>query len=77
LWGFINHRSPKGRDLLRDGRYAIHAFPNGRNDDELMIDGRAVVCEDEGIAAGQQQEIAIEARRQCLAAPRAVRAHYE
>jgi hypothetical protein len=19
LWGFINHRSPKGRDLLRDG----------------------------------------------------------
>jgi hypothetical protein len=56
LWGFINHRSPKGRDLLRDGRYAIHAFPNGRNDDELMIDGRAVVCEDEGIAAAVRAE---------------------
>ena len=50
LWGFINRGSPKGRDLARDGRYAIHAFPNGRNDDELMIDGRAAPCEDEAIA---------------------------
>ena len=46
LWGFINHGSPKGGDLLRDGRYAIHAFPNGSNDDEFTVDGRAVVCDD-------------------------------
>jgi hypothetical protein len=52
LWGFINRTTPKGRDLLRDGRYAIHAFPNGRNDDELMLDGRAIVNEDESAAAG-------------------------
>ncbi|HTN78060.1 MAG TPA: hypothetical protein VMK16_00185, partial [Acidimicrobiales bacterium] len=25
---------------------AIHAFPNGENDDELSIDGRAVVVDD-------------------------------
>ena len=50
LWGFINHTSPKGRDLLRDGRYAIHAFPNGRNDDEFTVDGRAVACDDEATA---------------------------
>ncbi|HTN81019.1 MAG TPA: pyridoxamine 5'-phosphate oxidase family protein [Acidimicrobiales bacterium] len=46
LYGFINHHSPKSKDLVRDGRYAIHAFPNGDNDDELSIDGRAVVVDD-------------------------------
>jgi hypothetical protein len=46
LWGFINRGSPKAGDLRRDGRYAIHAFPNGRNDDEFAVDGPAVVCDD-------------------------------
>ncbi len=33
--------SPKRRDLDRDGRYALHAFPPEDNDDEAYIAGRA------------------------------------
>ncbi len=51
LWGFINHGSPKGHDLRRDGRYAIHAFPNGRNDDEFCVDGSARVIADPDVIA--------------------------
>ncbi|HMK12679.1 MAG TPA: pyridoxamine 5'-phosphate oxidase family protein [Acidimicrobiales bacterium] len=50
LYGFINHHSPKGKDLLRDGRYAVHAFPNGENDDEFAVDGRAAVVHDAAVA---------------------------
>lgn len=38
--------SPKGRDLRRDGRYAMHALPDKR-DDEFYITGRAAFIEDE------------------------------
>jgi hypothetical protein len=51
LWGFINRGSPKAGDLRRDGRYAIHALPNGRNDDEFALDGRAAFCDDEATIA--------------------------
>jgi hypothetical protein len=34
--------SPKRRDLDRDGRYALHAFPPENSDDEAYVEGRAV-----------------------------------
>jgi hypothetical protein len=34
--------SPKRRDLERDGRYALHAFPPENSDDEAYVAGRAV-----------------------------------
>jgi hypothetical protein len=34
-------RSPKRRDLDRDGRYALHSFPDGRRSDEAYLAGRA------------------------------------
>jgi hypothetical protein len=33
--------SPKRRDLERDGRYALHAFPPDDTDDEAYVSGRA------------------------------------
>ncbi len=33
--------SPKRRDLERDGRYALHAFPAEESDDEAYLAGRA------------------------------------
>lgn len=33
--------SPKRHDLVRDGRYALHAFPCRDTDDEFCITGRA------------------------------------
>jgi hypothetical protein len=33
--------SPKRRDLERDGRYALHAFPPEESDDEAYLSGRA------------------------------------
>src|SRR3954471_2866956 len=46
LWAFILTASPKGRDLLRDGRYALHAFPKPETDDEFYVSGTAVVVDD-------------------------------
>jgi hypothetical protein len=40
LYGLIGP-SPKQRDLLRDGRCAIHSFPLPDRDDEFYIAGRA------------------------------------
>src|SRR3954449_13600231 len=33
--------SPKRRDLERDGRYALHAYPAQDSDDEAYLSGRA------------------------------------
>ena len=41
LWLFVGAESPKRVDLLRDGRYALHAFPNPDVDDEFFVAGRA------------------------------------
>ncbi len=41
LYAFIT-KSPKQRDLLRDGRYALHAEGPADNDDEFYVTGRAV-----------------------------------
>ena len=47
LWVFVLTRSPKGKDLLRDGRYALHAFPKPDLDDEFYVSGTVRVVDDE------------------------------
>ena len=41
LYVFVGNRSPKLHDLLRDGRFALHSFPNPEVDDEFYVSGRA------------------------------------
>ena len=38
--------SPKRRDLERDGRYALHAYPPEDNDDEAALTGHALPVRD-------------------------------
>jgi pyridoxamine 5'-phosphate oxidase-like protein len=38
--------SPKRRDLERDGRYALHAYPPEHSDDEAYLTGRASAVRD-------------------------------
>jgi hypothetical protein len=40
LYAFIQ-RSPKLGDLMRDGRYALHSFPQPDSDDGFLVKGRA------------------------------------
>jgi hypothetical protein len=48
LYVLILPHSPKRRDLERDGRYALQAFPQDRPDsDEFYLAGRAHLIEDE------------------------------
>jgi hypothetical protein len=49
LYVFIGNRSPKRRDLLRDGRFALHTFPNPQLDDEFTVSGRATPVDDAAI----------------------------
>jgi hypothetical protein len=49
LYAFITS-SPKRRDLLRDGRYALHTFL-GDSDEEFMLLGRASVEDDSALYA--------------------------
>ena len=46
LWAFVLEASPKGKDLLRDGRYALHSFPKPEVDDEFYVTGTATVVAD-------------------------------
>jgi hypothetical protein len=39
LWAYILRASPKGRDLCRDGRYALHACGPDDVDDEFYVTG--------------------------------------
>jgi len=39
--------SPKRRDLERDGRYSLHAYPPEDNDDEAYLSGEATPVSDE------------------------------
>jgi hypothetical protein len=43
--------SPKRRDLDRDGRYALHAFPSEDSDDEAYLSGLARQVTDNGTIA--------------------------
>jgi hypothetical protein len=45
LWAFVV-RSPKQRDLDRDGGYAIHSVL-GAHDESFFVSGRAIVTNDE------------------------------
>lgn len=49
LYVFVGNRSPKLGDLQRDGRYALHAFPDADVDDELMVSGFARDAEGDGV----------------------------
>ena len=42
LYVFVGNQTPKLHDLLRDGRYALHSFPNPQVADEFYVSGRAV-----------------------------------
>ena len=53
LYVFLVHGTPKGADLLRDPRYALHSFPSlpartldSYVDDEIVIAGTAEPIED-------------------------------
>src|SRR5262245_7312768 len=49
LYVFIGNKSPKLRDLLRDGRFALHAFPNKDVDDEFSASGCARRVDDPAV----------------------------
>ena len=45
LWGYILRTSPKGRDLRRDPRFALHSFAPREVDDEFFVRGHVVPVE--------------------------------
>ncbi|HZR80107.1 MAG TPA: pyridoxamine 5'-phosphate oxidase family protein [Candidatus Binatia bacterium] len=49
LYVFIGNHSPKVHDLRRDGRFALHSFPNPEVDDEFYVTGRARTVHDDGV----------------------------
>ena len=49
LYIFIGNHSPKVYDLLRDGRFALHAFPHPEVDDEFYVSGRARRVDDQAV----------------------------
>lgn len=49
LYVFVGNQTPKLRDLQRDGRYALHAFPPEDVDDEFMVAGVARDAEEDGV----------------------------
>jgi hypothetical protein len=56
LYAFILRTSPKRRDLLRDGRYALHSWPlpfeaDSFNDEEFYLTGTSRLIEDERVRA--------------------------
>ena len=50
LFLFVGVSSPKRHDLLRDGRYVLHALP-GQDDEEFLVEGRASHIDDPEIRA--------------------------
>jgi hypothetical protein len=46
LMTFVQARSAKARDLLTDGRYALHAHLDPKRPDEFLLRGRATVIAD-------------------------------
>lgn len=51
LWVFVGQASPKFGDLVRDGRYALHTFPDANVDDEFYVTGAARRCTDASVEA--------------------------
>lgn len=54
--------SPKRRDLERDGRYALHAFPPENSDDEAYVTGRARLVTDSLVITRLAAEMRAEPR---------------
>ena len=53
LFVLITPESPKGHDLLRDGRYALQTFPQPKpGSDEFYIAGKALVVDDRATRSG-------------------------
>ena len=52
LFVLITPTSPKGHDLVRDGRYALQSFPQPKaGSDEFSIAGKAALVEDPAVRA--------------------------
>ncbi len=72
LWLFIVNMSPKYRDLVRNGRFALHSFPLPEGGEEFYVRGRAEpivdgVVKRQVVAAtdGRQGNLDFEALFQC------------
>ena len=52
--------SPKGRDLLRDGRYALHSFPCPDNEDACYLTGGAIERTDPELRAAIEDQFVAE-----------------
>ena len=52
LYAFIVNLGWKYRDLVRDGRYALHSFPTPQGGEEFYLTGRAEPVIDPGRRAG-------------------------
>ena len=61
LWALIVSLSSKHRDLINDGRFALHTIPAGEQNRELHLSGRARLVEDaatiESVAAAAGREL--------------------
>ena len=51
LMTFVQSRSAKARDLMTDGRYALHAHIDPDRPHEFLLRGRGVVVTDAGVRA--------------------------
>jgi hypothetical protein len=54
--------TPKRRDLDRDGRYALHAFPAEETDDEASVRGSARLVTDPGVVRRVAAQLRAETR---------------
>jgi hypothetical protein len=54
--------SPKGDDLVRDGRFALHSFPADDNEDAFYVTGRAAPVTDRTIRTALTGQYARERR---------------
>jgi hypothetical protein len=68
LYAFIVP-SPKRRDLLRDGRFALHSFPRPDNEDAFYLSGRARPVEDAETRTALVRQFLEERSAQRIAAP--------
>jgi hypothetical protein len=61
--------SPKLRDLVRDGRYALHSFPCEDDESGLFLAGRARQVGDPALRAALSEQFVAERSRFDVAAP--------
>jgi hypothetical protein len=58
LYVFVVGNSPKRRDLVRDGRYALHAFPGHTDDESFYCTGPAIEVRDPVLRAAVASSVA-------------------